>query len=77
MLFRSANDLRWARVKIFQTLVKKIEEALARRKALPSAVSRTAAARAATKEARAALAVSDSARARAEERKTTEEVAHA
>jgi polyphosphate kinase 2 (PPK2 family) len=72
-----ANDLRWARVKIFQTLVKKVEEALARRKAMPSAVSRTAAARAATKQERAQQAVNDTARARAEERKTTEEVAHA
>jgi polyphosphate kinase 2 (PPK2 family) len=72
-----ANDPRFARVKIFQTLVKKMEEALARRKAVPAAVSRTAAARAATKAARAERAVSDSARARAEERKTTEEAVHA
>jgi len=39
-----ATDIRWARVKVFQTLVEKIEDALARRKAMPAQVSRTAAA---------------------------------
>ncbi len=34
-----ANDLRWARVRIFETLVAATEEALARRKALPVGVS--------------------------------------
>jgi hypothetical protein len=37
-----ATDMRWARVKVFQTLVEKIEEALAKRKAAPGAVSRSA-----------------------------------
>ena len=37
-----ATDLRWARVKVFQTLVEKIEEAMAKRKAAPAAVSRLA-----------------------------------
>ncbi len=39
-----ANDGRYARVKVFQTLVEKVEEALAKRQAAPSGVSRTAAA---------------------------------
>jgi polyphosphate kinase 2 (PPK2 family) len=37
-----ATDVRWARVKVFRTLVDKIEEALAKRKAAPGAVSRSA-----------------------------------
>ncbi len=37
-----ANDIRWARVKVFQTLVGKIEEAMAKRQAVPSTVSRSA-----------------------------------
>jgi AMP-polyphosphate phosphotransferase len=37
-----ATDVRWARVKVFRTLVEKIEEALAKRKAAPGAVSRSA-----------------------------------
>ena len=37
-----ATDMRWARVKVFRTLVEKIEEALAKRKAAPGAVSRSA-----------------------------------
>jgi polyphosphate kinase 2 (PPK2 family) len=68
-----ANDMRWARVKLFETLVHRIEAALERRKALPAAVSRTTAAKTAMKEARAARAVRDSERARAEEKKSTEE----
>ena len=63
-----ANDLRWARVKVFSTLVKRIEEALAYRQLHPTVVSRTAAARAAMKAARAEKAVSDTERARAEAR---------
>ncbi len=65
-----ANDLRWARFRVFETLVEQIEAALARRKALPSAVSRTAAAAAATKTARAERAAADKQRARDEEAKT-------
>jgi len=68
-----ANDLRWARVKVFETLVHRIEAALERRKAVPTAVSRTAAAKAATKAAREARAALDSERAKAEEKQSTEE----
>ena len=63
-----ANDLRWARVKVFQTLIERIEQALARRKAAPAAVSRTAAAKAATQAAREKKAVADSATAHARAR---------
>jgi len=79
-----ANDLRWARIKIFDTVVKAIEAALSRRKALPAGVSRTAAAATATKSARAKRAAHDSQLASAEEKKTVgsesrpkAEVAHA
>ena len=65
-----ANDLRHARVRVFETLVERIQEALERRKAQPALVSRTAAAVAATKKARAQRAVHDSELARAEEQKT-------
>ncbi len=63
-----ANDLRWARVKVFETLIQRIEEALERRKEAPAAVSRTAAARSATQAARHAKAASDSALARTQAR---------
>ncbi len=63
-----ANDLRWARVKVFQTLIERLEEALARRKAFPAAVSRTKAAREAMRAAREKQAVTDSALARARAR---------
>ncbi len=49
-----ATDARWARVKVFQVLIQRIEEALARRAEAPSAVSRTAAAHAAVAKERAA-----------------------
>jgi polyphosphate kinase 2 (PPK2 family) len=67
-----ANNLRWARVRVFQTLVERIEEALARRKALPAAVSRTTAAVASLKAARAQRALRDTERARAERKKEAE-----
>jgi AMP-polyphosphate phosphotransferase len=67
-----ANDLRWARARVFETLIERLEQALARRKALPAQVSRTAAAAAATQKDRAARAVRDSERARAEEKQTVE-----
>ena len=66
------NDLRWARMRVFDTLVGRLEAELARRQALPASVSRTAAAAAATKEARAARSASDAARAREEEKKSTD-----
>ncbi len=68
-----ANDPRWSRVRVFQTLVGRMEEVLAKRNALPAAVSRTAAAHEATKEARAARKAKDSALAKEEEKKTTED----
>ncbi len=68
----AANDLRWARVRVFETLVERIEEAVARRRTQPAAVSRTIAAAAATKKDREARAVRDSQRAREEEKKTAE-----
>jgi AMP-polyphosphate phosphotransferase len=37
-----ATDLRWARVKVFQTIVERIEDALAKRQAQPEMVSRAA-----------------------------------
>ena len=61
-----AEDLRWARVKVFQTLVQRVEQAVAWREANPTAVARTAAARAATEAARAQQAVADAESARAE-----------
>jgi hypothetical protein len=36
-----ATDARWARVKVFETLVRRMEEALGRRQQTPAAVSRT------------------------------------
>lgn len=65
-----ANDTRWARVRVFETLVNRIEEALERRGATPAEVSRTQAAREATRAARDVRAAHDSERAREEERKT-------
>ncbi len=65
-----SNDLRWARVRIFETIVKRMAEVVERRKAVPAAVSRTAAAAAATKSARAERSARDKERAREEEKKT-------
>jgi polyphosphate kinase 2 (PPK2 family) len=65
-----SNDLRWARVRIFETIVKRIAEVVERRKAVPAAVSRTAAAAAATKSVRAERSARDKERAREEEKKT-------
>jgi polyphosphate kinase 2 (PPK2 family) len=65
-----SNDLRWARVRIFETIVQRIEGVLARRKAVPAGVSRTAAAAAATKSQRTERAARDKQRAIEEEKKT-------
>jgi polyphosphate kinase 2 (PPK2 family) len=65
-----AEDTRWARVRVFETIVARIDQALERRRAMPAEISRTAAARAATKSARDAKAARDSQRAREEEQKT-------
>lgn len=67
-----ANDLRWARVRVFETLVERIKDALARRKAQPAAVSRTASAAASMKEIRVRRLMKDADRARAEEKKEAE-----
>ncbi len=56
-----ATDMRWARVKVFQTLVEKIEEALAKRKAAPGGVSRSALAQPAMQALRAEIKEKDSA----------------
>jgi polyphosphate kinase 2 (PPK2 family) len=47
-----ATDARWTRVKVFETLVRSMEQALARRQASPTVVSRTRAAQDATRPAR-------------------------
>jgi AMP-polyphosphate phosphotransferase len=44
-----ATDARWTRVKVFRTLVERMEAALQRRQATPAAVSRTRAAETATR----------------------------
>jgi polyphosphate kinase 2 (PPK2 family) len=44
-----ATDARWTRVKVFQTIVERMEEALLRRREAPHTVSRTQAAREATR----------------------------
>ena len=64
-----ADDMRQARVKLFQTLVDRIEKVLERRKAKPAAVSRTVAAHEATEAGRKKKAVADSAMARAQARR--------
>ncbi len=47
-----ATDARWTRVKVFETLVRRMEEALARRKDAPTNVSRSKVAQEATREKR-------------------------
>jgi polyphosphate kinase 2 (PPK2 family) len=59
-----ATDMRWTRVKVFETLVRSMEQALARRQASPLSVSRTRAAQEATRPAREERAASQLARAR-------------
>ncbi len=61
----AATDARWTRVEVFRTLVQRMEQALARRKGAPAAVSRTQAAEAATQDARSQRAKDDLARERA------------
>ena len=59
-----ATDARWTRVKVFRTLVERMEAALERRQGAPEAVSRTQLAAAATRGARARRAEEDLARTR-------------
>jgi polyphosphate kinase 2 (PPK2 family) len=48
-----ATDARWTRTRVFETLVRQMEQALARRRSTPAAVSRTHLAEAATRAERA------------------------
>jgi polyphosphate kinase 2 (PPK2 family) len=59
-----ATDARWTRVKVFETLVRRMEEALKRRQATPASVSRTKAAQTATRVVREKRAAEDLDRAR-------------
>ena len=59
-----ATDARWTRVKVFETLVRSMEQALARRQASPASVSRPRAAQAAPRPAREARAARHLARER-------------
>jgi AMP-polyphosphate phosphotransferase len=59
-----ATDARWTRVRVFETLVRRMEEALAQRTAQPGAVSRTRGARESTRPAREERAREDLARTR-------------
>lgn len=67
-----SNDMRWARVRVFETIVKRLEQTLARRQKLPAAVSRTAAAAVATQDARAARTARNHSLAVEEERRTVD-----
>ena len=59
-----ATDARWARVKVFETLIRRMEETLGRRKETPAAVSRTRLAEEATRAERARREQEGLARAR-------------
>ncbi len=80
-----ATDMRWARVKVFRTLVEKIAEALAKRKAAPGGVSRSTAAQPLMQALRAGIRNKDDAamegakakRAQPAPRAKKAEVAHA
>lgn len=75
-----ANDLRYARVKVFQTITDRIEEAIAKRKSVPELISRTTAAQPFMKALRADITASDEAAMKSAKGDKTEkhaEVAHA
>lgn len=63
-----ATDLHWARVRVFETLIQRIEEALSKRQENPRMVSRSPAAIAARKAAQAERKSSEHAMAAAEEK---------
>ena len=63
-----ATDMHWARVKVFETLVQRLEESLRKRKESPLAVSRTQTAMAARKALHVKRSASEHAMAKAEER---------
>lgn len=71
-----ANDLRYARVKVFQTITDRIEEAIARRKSVPELISRSTAAQPFMKALRADITASEAAAMKAEAAEE-QEVAHA
>jgi len=54
-----ANDLRYARMRVFQTITDKIEEAIAKRKSVPELISRSTAAQPFMKALRADITASD------------------
>ena len=56
-----ANDLRYARAKVFQTIVERIEEAIAKRKSVPELISRTTAAQPFMKALRADITLGEGA----------------
>jgi polyphosphate kinase 2 (PPK2 family) len=56
-----ANDLRWARVRVIQTIADRIEEAIAKRKSVPELISRSAAAQPFMKSLRADITAGDAA----------------
>lgn len=56
-----ANDLRYARVKVFETITSRIEEAISRRKSVPELISRSAAAQPFMKALRAEITKDDAA----------------
>jgi polyphosphate kinase 2 (PPK2 family) len=65
-----AEDMRWARAKVFETLVRRIEDVLTQRQRVPAAVSRSTAAREATKSDRESRKARDAALAREEAKNT-------
>jgi len=71
-----ANDVRWARVKVFQTLSDRIAAAIAKRKSVPELISRTAAAQPFMKTLRSEMAAEDEATMQGVNAQTVE-VAHA
>jgi len=75
-----ANDLRYARVKVFQTITDRIEEAIAKRKSVPELISRSAAAQPFMKNLRAQISAGDEAamkHVKSEKLPEKAEVAHA
>ena len=75
-----ANDMRFARVKVFQTIVSRVEESIARRRSVPELISRSAAAQPFMKALRAEIVRGDDASAKSaksEKPAHKQEAAHA
>ena len=66
-----ANDLRYARVKVFQTITDRIEEAVAKRKSVPELISRSAAALPFMKALRADITASEAEAMKSEKAEVT------